>query len=211
MLWQVDRNIGDEWHIFWLKVFLGAVVPRDRQVIAGRIPASVTSSVSHNNALPVVVAVEIPRFSNVPLPVSTSKPSIPSSASAPSLMLPITPAEQPSAKQGSLKVILVLAFQQLSLRAILGMILITEILDIMFPNACFKILFYVNFFTCCISSSIKCLTWHHISASSHYSSAKVNKVPWLSSEYVLAVGVCRLVGGCVNHYWPANWPWLFSW
>ncbi|XP_045128020.1 conserved oligomeric Golgi complex subunit 1-like isoform X2 [Portunus trituberculatus] len=82
------------------QVFLGAVVPRDRQVIASRSSASATSSVSHNNALPVVVAVEIPRFSNVPLPVSASRPSIPSSASAPSLMLPTTSADQPAGKQG---------------------------------------------------------------------------------------------------------------
>lgn len=86
------------------QVFLGAIVPRDRQVIAGRTPASSTSSVSHNNALPVVVAVEIPRFSNVPLPISSSKPSIPSSISAPSLALPTTSPERPTAKQGSSKV-----------------------------------------------------------------------------------------------------------
>ncbi|KAK8391544.1 hypothetical protein O3P69_017234 [Scylla paramamosain] len=86
------------------QVFLGAVVPRDRQVIASRSSASATSSVSHNNALPVVVAVEIPRFSNVPLPVSASRPSIPSSASAPSLMLPPTTADQPAVKQGPSKV-----------------------------------------------------------------------------------------------------------
>ncbi|KAG0693651.1 Conserved oligomeric Golgi complex subunit 1 [Chionoecetes opilio] len=85
------------------QVFLGAVVPRDRQVIAGRTPASTTSSVSHNNALPVVVAVEIPRFSNVPLPVSSSKPAIPSSASAPSLMLPPTAPDMTAGKLGSIK------------------------------------------------------------------------------------------------------------
>lgn len=86
------------------QVFLGAVVPRDRQVIASRSSASATSSVSHNNALPVVVAVEIPRFSNVPLPVSASRPSIPSSVSAPSLMLPTPSADQPTMKQGPSKV-----------------------------------------------------------------------------------------------------------
>ncbi|KAK7076327.1 hypothetical protein SK128_000859 [Halocaridina rubra] len=70
-----------------VQVILGTILSRDRQVLSGRIQSSSSSTASANNALPLILAVEIPRFSNVPLPVSTSRPSIPSSISAPSMTM----------------------------------------------------------------------------------------------------------------------------
>ncbi|XP_042227965.1 conserved oligomeric Golgi complex subunit 1-like isoform X2 [Homarus americanus] len=85
------------------QVVLGAVLSRDRQVTSGRLPAMSMTGPSSNNALPIVLPVEIPRFSNVPLPLTTSRPSIPSSISSPTLSLTEKLADAASARQDSLK------------------------------------------------------------------------------------------------------------
>lgn len=92
--------------MYCVQVVLGAVLPRDRQVIPGRATSLTSSSAaSSNNALPIVQAVEIPRFSNVPLPLSASRPYISTSASAPLLsQLAVSNVDTNSAKQGTLKV-----------------------------------------------------------------------------------------------------------
>ncbi|KAK3872646.1 hypothetical protein Pcinc_022288 [Petrolisthes cinctipes] len=79
------------------QVLLGAILPRDRLPQASRTPSqtSPSTAISNNNALPIILAMEIPRFSNVPLPTSsksstsslptTNPNSLPNSVSAPSL------------------------------------------------------------------------------------------------------------------------------
>ncbi|KAK4321749.1 hypothetical protein Pmani_007487 [Petrolisthes manimaculis] len=79
------------------QVLLGAILPRDRLSQASRTPSqtSPSTAISNNNALPIILAMEIPRFSNVPLPTSsksstsslptTNPNSLPNSVSAPSL------------------------------------------------------------------------------------------------------------------------------
>nr|XP_045604677.1 conserved oligomeric Golgi complex subunit 1-like [Procambarus clarkii]XP_045604678.1 conserved oligomeric Golgi complex subunit 1-like [Procambarus clarkii] len=86
-----------------LQVVLGAVLSRDRQITPSRLPASSASGGSSNNALPIVLPVEIPRFSNVPLPIPSSRPSIPTSISSPSLSLAENIGDATPSKQGSLK------------------------------------------------------------------------------------------------------------
>lgn len=50
------------------QVLLGSVLARDRQTLSTRAPATTAST--SNNSLPLVAVTEIPRFSNVPLPIS---------------------------------------------------------------------------------------------------------------------------------------------
>ncbi|XP_071553095.1 conserved oligomeric Golgi complex subunit 1 [Panulirus ornatus] len=85
------------------QVVLGAVLPRDRQVMTGRIPASSASAASSNNALPIVLPVEIPRFSNVPLPISSPR-SLSNSISSPSMTLNANISNTASIKQSPVKV-----------------------------------------------------------------------------------------------------------
>ncbi|CAL4099739.1 unnamed protein product, partial [Meganyctiphanes norvegica] len=49
-------------------VLLGSVLARDRQTLSTRPPTSTAST--SNNALPLIATTEIPRFCNVPLPIS---------------------------------------------------------------------------------------------------------------------------------------------
>ncbi|KAK8735318.1 hypothetical protein OTU49_005615 [Cherax quadricarinatus] len=95
------------------QVVLGAVLSRDRQITMGRLSASSSSGASRNNALPLVMPVEIPRFSNVPLPIPSSRPSIPSSISSPSLSLADTIGDKTS-KQDTLKHIYVISTEEYS-------------------------------------------------------------------------------------------------
>ncbi|XP_042883132.1 conserved oligomeric Golgi complex subunit 1-like [Penaeus japonicus] len=68
-----------------VQVVLGAILSRDRQVVTGRAPSVGSSATTSNNALPIVQAVEIPRFSNVPLPLTLSRPTIHTSITTPNL------------------------------------------------------------------------------------------------------------------------------
>ena len=50
------------------QTILGILIPRDRQVLSSKS----SSTTSSNNTLPIIPVVDIPRFSNVPLPVSSN-------------------------------------------------------------------------------------------------------------------------------------------
>lgn len=85
---------------------LGAILSRDRQVVTGRAPSVGTSATTSNNALPIVQAVEIPRFSNVPLPITLSRPTIHTSITTPNLSASVNEGLTPklsSTKVGSVQ------------------------------------------------------------------------------------------------------------
>ncbi|XP_068241902.1 conserved oligomeric Golgi complex subunit 1-like [Palaemon carinicauda] len=86
-----------------VQVIFGTVLSRDQQVLSGRVQSTSSTSASTNNALPIILPVEIPRFSNVPLPVSTSRPTIPSSMSTPTLSLSSSVADHTPSKMTSSK------------------------------------------------------------------------------------------------------------